>query len=41
MSSAFMSAAVVAPLMLAAAGAFVFVFTGWQDRRDAKRDRPQ
>ena len=35
--SSFTSAGVVAPLMLAVAGAFVFFFTGWQDRRDAKR----
>ena len=39
MSSAFASASIVAPLMLAVAGAFVFFYTGWQDRRDAKRDR--
>ena len=39
MSSAFTSAGIVAPLMLAAAAAIVFFYTGWQDRRDAKRDR--
>ena len=37
MSTAFASAGIVAPLMLAVAGAVVFFLTGWQDRRDAKR----
>lgn len=37
MSDVFVSAAVVAPLMLAAAGGFVYWFTGRQDRADAER----
>ena len=32
--SAFTSAGVAAPLILAAAGAFVFFLTAWLDRRD-------
>jgi hypothetical protein len=37
MTGGFLSAALVAPLMLAAAGGFVFWFTAWQDRHDAAK----
>ena len=37
MTGGFVSAAIVAPLMLLAAGALVFFVTGWTDRKDATR----
>lgn len=36
MTSGFLSAAIIAPLMLAAAGGFVYWFTAQQDRHDRK-----
>lgn len=35
MTGGFLTAAIVAPLMLAAAGGFVYWFTAQQDRHDA------
>lgn len=37
MSAAFVTAAITTPLMLAITALFVFVFTGWSDRRDRER----
>ena len=35
MTGGFVSAAIIAPLLLAAAGGFVYWYTGQQDRHDA------
>jgi hypothetical protein len=40
MTGGFLSAAIIAPLMLMVAAGFVYWFTGRQDRHDAPERRP-
>lgn len=40
MTDGFTSAAIIAPLMLATAGIFVFFFTAWLDRAGPKHEHP-